>query len=139
MGCWIVIEAVAMVNSFGEMGESFVCRGREMVFLHGVSSLGISESLIWLSRESPPAWLANSSSESSSSSAGSLSELVSWFLDSVFAPVSSLSKIWILVNGCRNRGNPELESCAIWCQTLLYRQTGIACLFTTLSSLSQNS
>jgi len=49
-----MIEAVAMVDSLGEMGESFVCRGREMVFLCGVSSLGISESLIWLSRESPP-------------------------------------------------------------------------------------
>ena len=49
-----MIEAVAMVDSLGEMGESFVCRGRETVFLCGVSSLGISESLIWLSRESPP-------------------------------------------------------------------------------------
>jgi len=46
VGCWIVIEEVAMVNSLGEMGESFVCFGREMVFLHGVSSLGISASLI---------------------------------------------------------------------------------------------
>ena len=35
-----------MVDSFGEMGESFVCHGREMVFLRGVSSLGISDSLI---------------------------------------------------------------------------------------------
>jgi len=50
-----MIEVVAMVDSFGEMGESFICHGREMVFLHGVSSLGISESLIWLLMESPPA------------------------------------------------------------------------------------
>jgi len=35
-----------MVDSLGEMGESFVCLGRETVFLHGVSSLGISVSLI---------------------------------------------------------------------------------------------
>jgi len=41
-----MIEEVAMVDSLGEMGESFVCRGRETVFLRGVSSLGISVSLI---------------------------------------------------------------------------------------------
>ena len=35
-----------MVDSLGEMGESFVCLGRETVFLLGVSSLGISASLI---------------------------------------------------------------------------------------------
>ena len=46
MGCWIVIEEVAMADSLGEMGESFVCLGRETVFLCGVSSLGISASLI---------------------------------------------------------------------------------------------
>jgi len=128
-----------MVDSFGEMGKSFICRGRETVFLCGVSSLGISEPLIWLSMESPPVWLANSSSKSSSSSAGSLSELVSCSLDFGFALVSSLSKVWMLVSGCRSQGNPELELCAIWCQIPLYRQTGIACLFTTLSSLSQNN
>ena len=128
-----------MVDSFGEMGESFICHGRETVFLHGVSSLGISESLIWLSMESPPVCLANSSSESSSSLAGSLSELLPCSLDSGSVLVSSMLKMWILVSGCCSRGNPELESCAIWCQTPLYRQTGIACLFTTLSSLSQNN
>jgi len=89
-----------MVDSFGEMGESFVCHGREMVFLCGVRSLGISESLIWLSMESPPACLANLSSESSSSSAGSLSELLLCSLGSGFVLVSSMSKTWILVNGC---------------------------------------
>jgi len=41
-----MIEEVAMVDSLGEMGESFVCLGRETVFLRGVSSLGISVSLI---------------------------------------------------------------------------------------------
>jgi len=46
VGCWIIIEEVAMVDSLGEMGESFVCFGRETVFLLGVSSLGISVSLI---------------------------------------------------------------------------------------------
>ena len=87
-----------MVDSFGEMGKSFVCRGREMVFLWGVSSLGISVSLIWLLIESPPVCLASSSSESSSAS-GSLSELIlSAFV--VLAP--SMSKTWILVKGCRN-------------------------------------
>ena len=78
-----------MVDSFGEMGESFICRGREMVFLCGVSSLGISASLIWLLMLSPPACLANLSSESSSSSAGSLSKL-SFFLGSDL--VSLISK-----------------------------------------------
>ena len=101
-----------MVDSFGEMGESFVCRGRETVFLCGVSSLGISESLIHLSRESPPAWLASSLSESPSS-AGSLSELLSCFFGSVLVLVSSASKIWILVSGCCSQGSPELESCVI--------------------------
>jgi len=91
-----------MVDSFGEMGESFICCGRETVFLHGVSSLGIPESLIWLSMESPPVCLANSLSESSSSSVGSLSELVFCSLDSGFVLVSSMSKIWILVSGCRS-------------------------------------
>jgi len=43
-----MIEEVAMVDSFGEMGESFVFRGRKVVFPCGVSSLGISASLIWL-------------------------------------------------------------------------------------------
>jgi len=128
-----------MVDSFGEMGESFVCCGREMVFLCGVRSLGISESLIWLSMESPPACLANLSSESSSSLAGSLSELLLCSLGSGFVLVSSMSKTWILVNGCCSQGNPKLESCAIWCQTPLCKQTGIACLFTTLLSLSQNN
>ena len=101
-----------MVDSFGEMGKSFVCRGRETVFLHGVRSLGISESLIWLSRESPPVCLANSSSESSSS-AGSLSELSFCSLGTGFVLVSLMSKVWMRVNGCRNQGDPELESCAI--------------------------
>ena len=41
-----MIEEVAMVDSLGEMGKSFVCLGRETVFLCGVSSLGISASLI---------------------------------------------------------------------------------------------
>ena len=41
-----MIKEVAMVDSLGEMGESFICLGRETVFLHGVSSLGISVSLI---------------------------------------------------------------------------------------------
>ena len=35
-----------MVDNLGEMGESFVCLGRETVFLLGVNSLGISVSLI---------------------------------------------------------------------------------------------
>jgi len=132
-----------MVDSFGEMGESFVCQGRETVFLRGVRSLGISESLIWLLMESPPVCLANLSSESSSSesssSAGSLSELLSCSLGSGFILVSSMSKVWILVNGCCSRGDPELELCVIWCQTPLYRQTGMAYLFTTLLLLSQNN
>jgi len=64
-----------MVDSFGEMGESFGCFGRETVFLRGVSSLGISVSLIRSSRLSRPACFANSSSESSSSSASLSSEL----------------------------------------------------------------
>ena len=101
-----------MVGSFGAMGESFVCRGRETVLLCGVSSLGISESLIWLSIKSPPVCQANSSSESSSL-AGLLSELVSCPFDVGFVLVSSISKMWILFSGCRNRGNPESESCAI--------------------------
>jgi len=101
-----------MVDSFGEMGESFVCHGRETVFLCGVSSLGISESLIRLLMESSPVCLANSSSESSSL-VGSLSELSLCSLGSGFVLVSSLSKIWILVNGCHSRGNPESELCAI--------------------------
>ena len=82
-----------MVGSFGEMGESFVCCGRETVFLHGVRSLGISDSLLWLSMESPPACLANSSSESSSSSAGPLSELSFCSLGSDVVLVSSMSKM----------------------------------------------
>ena len=45
----------------------------------------------------------------------------------------------MLVNGCHNQGSPELESCMIWCQAPLYRQTGMACLFATLSLLSQNN
>ena len=93
-----MIEAVAMVDSLGEMGESFVCRGREMVFPWGVSSLGISVSLIWLSMESPPACLASSSSESSSAS-GSLSELA-LFAFVVLGPL--ISKTWMLVKGCRS-------------------------------------
>jgi len=101
-----------MVDSFGEMGESFMCRGREMVFLRGVSSLGISESLIWLSMESSPVCLTSSSSESSSLT-GSLSELSSCSLGSGFVLVSLMSKIWILVNGCHSQGSPELELCAI--------------------------
>ena len=68
-----------MVDSFGEMGESFVCLGRETVFLRGVNSLGISVSLIWSSMLSFPVCLASSLSESSSSSAGLLSELLSGF------------------------------------------------------------
>jgi len=74
-----MIEEVAMVDSFGEMGESFVCLGRETVFLRGVNSLGISVSLIWSSMLSFPVCLASSLSESSSSSAGLLSELLSGF------------------------------------------------------------
>jgi len=108
-----MIEEVAMVDSFGEMGESFVCHGRETVFLCGVRSLGISDSLIWLSMESPPVCLANLSSESSSSSAGLLSELLFCSLDSGFVLVSSILKIWILVNGCHSQGDPVLESCVI--------------------------
>ena len=84
-----------MVDSFGEMGESFVYHGREVVFLRGVSSLGISVSLIWLLMESSPVCLASSSSESSSAS-GSLSELTFLSL------VPLMSKVWILVRGCRN-------------------------------------
>jgi len=101
-----------MVDSLGEMGESFLCCGRETMFLCGVSSLGISESLIWLSMESPPVCSANLSSESSSS-AGSLSELLFCSSGFGFLLVSSMSKIWMLVNDCRSQGNPELESCAI--------------------------
>jgi len=41
-----MIEDVAMIDNLGEMGESFICFGRETVFLCGVSSLGISASLI---------------------------------------------------------------------------------------------
>ena len=81
-----------MVDSFGEMGESFVCLGRETVFLLGVSSLGIPASLIWSSMWSPPVCLANLSSESSladSPSALSLSSL---------GVVSLTSKVWILVS-----------------------------------------
>jgi len=81
-----------MVDSFGKMGESFVCCGRETVFLCGVSSLGISASLIWSLILSPPACLANSSSESSSSSAGSLFELSLCPLDSNSDLVSSILK-----------------------------------------------
>jgi len=81
-----------MVDNLGEMGESFVCHGRETVFLHGVSSLGISDSLIWLSIWSSPVCLASSSSESSSSSTGLLSELLSSFLGSGSDLVSSMSK-----------------------------------------------
>ena len=91
-----------MVDSLGEMGESFVCFGREMVFLLGVSSLGISASLIWLLMWSPPVCFANSLSESSSSLAGSLSELSLSSLGSGFGLTSSMSKMWILVNGCRS-------------------------------------
>ena len=90
-----------MVDSLGEMGKSFVYRGRETVFLCGVSSLGISESLIWLSIESPPACLASSSSKSSSS-AGSLSELVFCSFDTGVVLVSSMLKMWILVSSCHN-------------------------------------
>jgi len=90
-----------MVNSFGEMGESFVWRGRETVFLCGVRSLGISEPLICLSMESSPVCLASSLSESSSL-ADLLSELSFCSLGSGFVLVSSISKIWILVNGCRS-------------------------------------
>jgi len=99
-----------MVDSFGEMGESFICHGREMVFLCGVSSLSISESLIRPSMESSPVCLTSSSSESSSL-AGSLSELSS--CSSGFVLVSLMSKVWMLVNSCCSQGNPELESCAI--------------------------
>ena len=59
--------------------------------------------------ESSPVCLTNSSSESSSL-AGLLSELSFYF---GFVLVSSMSKIWTLVNNCCSRGNPELESCAI--------------------------
>ena len=62
---------------------------------------------------SPPACLASSSSESSSSSAGSLLELLLPFLGPDSGWVSSMSKMWILVSGCRNLGNPVLELCAI--------------------------
>jgi len=98
-----------MVDSFCEMGESFVCCGRETVSLWGVSSLGILVSLIWLSIVSSPVCLASSSSESSSAS-GSLSELA---LSAFAVLVPSMSKMWTLVKGCRNRGSPESESCAI--------------------------
>jgi len=91
-----------MVDSFGEMGESFICCGRETVFLCGVSSLGISASLILLSIESPPVCLASSSSESSSSSAGSLSELASCSFAVGFSLVSLMLKMWILVSDCCN-------------------------------------
>jgi len=87
-----------MVDSFGEMGESFVCLGRETVFLRGVNSLGMSVFLIWLSMLSPPACSANLSSESSSFFAGSLSELSLSSLDSGIGSVSSMSKVWTLVN-----------------------------------------
>ena len=88
---------------------------------------------------SPPACFASSSSESLSSSAGLLSESLLSSLGSGSDWVSSMSKMWMLVSDCRNLGNPVSESCAIWCQTLLYRHTGMAYLFTTLLSLSQNS
>ena len=101
-----------MVDSFGEMGESFVCHGREMVFPRGVSSLGIFVSLICLSMWSPPVCWASSLSEFSSSP-GSLSELVSCPFGIGFVLVSSMSKMWILLSGCRSRGSPELESCVI--------------------------
>jgi len=88
---------------------------------------------------SPPACFASLSSESLSSSAGLLSESLLSSLGSGLGSVSSMSKTWILVSDCHNLGNPVLESCAIWCQTPLYRQTGMAYLFTTLLSLSQNN
>ena len=81
-----------MVDSFGEMGESFICYGRETVFLRGVSSLGIFEPLICLLMWSPPVCLANLSSESSSSSAGSLSELSLCSFGSDPSLVSSMLK-----------------------------------------------
>ena len=99
-----------MVDSFGEMGESFVCLGREMVFPLGVSSLGTSVSLICLLMWSCPACFANLLSESSSV-ADLLSESLLSFPDSCW--VSSTSKAWILVNECNSLGNPVSESCAI--------------------------
>ena len=80
-----------MVDSSGEMGESFVCHRRKTVFLCGVSSLGISVSLIWSLMLSPPACFANSASESSSS-AGLLSELLLCSLDLGSGLASSMSK-----------------------------------------------
>jgi len=82
-----------MVDSFGEIGKSFICLGREMVLLQGVSSLGISASLIRSLMLSPPAFLANSSSKSSSSSAGSLSGLLLSSLGSDPDLVFSMSKM----------------------------------------------
>jgi len=89
-----------MVDSFGEMGESFICLGRETVFLLGVSSLGISASLICWSMWNPPACLANSSSESSFSSwsADLLSELSLSSLGSGSGSVSLTLKVWMLVS-----------------------------------------
>ena len=94
--------------------------------------------LIWLSMWSSPACLANLSSESSFSSAD-LSELLLSSLVSTAGSVSLTSKVWTLVNGCNILGRPESESCVIWCQTPLYRQTGMAYLFMTLSLLLQNN
>jgi len=101
-----------MVDSFGEMGESFVCLGRETVFLRGVSSRGISVSRICSSMQSPPACSANSSSESFSS-AGSSLELLLFSLGLGVGWASSALKIWMLVNEWSSLGRPVLELCVI--------------------------
>jgi len=131
-GCWIVIEIVAMVDNLGKIGKSFVCFGRETVFLLGVSSLGMAICLICLL-----IWRCQVCSASSLlSNLLSCSAGCSSLSDSGF---SLISKLLTLGKGCYNLGNPIFELCKIWCQTLLYRQTGIVYLFITLSSLSQNS
>ena len=103
MGCWIVIEEVAMVDSLVKIGESFVCLGREMVFLCRVSSLGMIVCLIWSLRLRFPACLASCSLSSESLSCSSTSSVVGL----------SMSKLWMLVRGCYNLGSPIFELCTI--------------------------